>query len=71
MEIGMNSSEREAKSRELLELDTAFLNAVLQHDVTFVANMLPDDFLSIFPNGRVADKTAELENVRTVELESY
>lgn len=67
----MNSSNREALERELLELDTAFLNAVLQHNVTSVANMLPDDFLSIFPNGRVANKTAELENVRTVELESY
>ena len=67
----MNSSNREALERELLELDTAFLNAVLHHNVTSVANMLPDDFLSIFPNGRVANKTAELENVRTVELESY
>ena len=67
----MNSINREALERELLELDTAFLNAVLHHNVTSVANMLPDDFLSIFPNGRVANKTAELENVRTVELESY
>lgn len=67
----MNTSNREALERELLELDAAFLNAVLQHDVALVEQALPDDFLSVFPDGRVANKAAELENVRTVELESY
>jgi hypothetical protein len=64
-------SNREADERELLERDVAFLNAVLQNDVTVVERDLPDDFLSVFPDGRVANKVAELENVRTVELESY
>lgn len=67
----MSLSDRQALEGELLELDAAFLNAVLQHDVTSVDNALPNDFLSVFPDGRVADKTAELENVKTVELESY
>lgn len=67
----MNTSNREALERELLDLDAAFLNAVLQHDVAIVEQALPDDFLSVFPDGRVANKAAELENVRTVELESY
>lgn len=56
---------------QLLELDTAFLNAVLQNDVTVIERDIPDNFLSVFPDGRVANKAAELENVRTVELESY
>lgn len=64
-------NNKEALERELLELDAAFMNAVLQHDITFVERTLPDDFLSVFPDGRVADKTVELENVRTVELESF
>ncbi len=67
----MSTSNREALERELLELDAAFLNAVLQHDVALVERTLPDDFLSVFPDGRVANKAMELENVRTVELESY
>lgn len=67
----MNTSNREALERELLDLDAAFLNAVLQHDVALVEQALPDDFLSVFPDGRVANKAAELENVRTVDLESY
>jgi hypothetical protein len=67
----MSMSNREADERELLERDVAFLNAVLQNDVTAVERDLPDDFLSVFPDGRVANKVAELENVRTVELESY
>lgn len=57
--------------RKLLELDAAFLNAVLQNDVRVIERNTPDDFLSVFPNGRVANKAAELEDVRTVELESY
>lgn len=67
----MNTSNREADERELQELDAAFLNAILQRDVTVLERDLPDDFLSIFPDGRVANKAAELENVRTLELESY
>lgn len=66
----MNASRNELE-RELLELDAAFLNAILQHDVALVERILPDDFLSVFPDGRVADKAAELENVRTVALESF
>ncbi|BAZ11667.1 hypothetical protein NIES4071_34930 [Calothrix sp. NIES-4071] len=67
----MNTINIEALKRELLELDAAFLNAVLKNDVTVIERNLPDDFLSVFPNGRVANKAAEIENVRTVELESY
>lgn len=61
----MNNS-KEALEDELLEIDTAFLNAILNHDVSLVERLLPEDFLSVFPNGQVADKAAELENVRTV-----
>lgn len=65
------STSREALERELLEIDAAFLNAVLDRNVSWVDRTLPDDFLSVFPDGRVADKAAEIENVRTVELESF
>lgn len=67
----MSTDNRETWERELLELDTAFLNAVLKNDVTVIERDIPDDFISVFPDGRVANKAAELENVRTVELESY
>ena len=67
----MNTNDREALERQLLEMDRAFLNAVLQNDVAVVDRDLPDDFLSVFPDGRVANKAAELENVRTVNLESF
>jgi hypothetical protein len=67
----MNSNDKEALERELLEMDAAFLNAVLNHDVSLVERTLPDDFLSVFPDGRVVDKAAELENVRIVQLESF
>lgn len=65
------SNLKETLERELLEMDAAFLNAVLNHDVLFVDRTLPDDFFSVFPDGRVADKAAELENVKTVQLESF
>lgn len=67
----MNTSNREADERELLDLDAAFLNAILQRDVTVLVRDLPDDFLSIFPDGRVANKALELENVRNIEIESH
>lgn len=67
----MNTINIEALERELLELDAAFLDAVLKNDVTVIERDLPDDFLSVFPDGRVASKATEIENVRTVELESY
>lgn len=67
----MSTDNRGTLERELLELDAAFLNAVLQNDVTVIERDIPDDFLSVFPDGRVANKAAELENVRIVELESY
>ncbi len=67
----MSLSEQQAIEQELLELDKAFLDAILNHDVALVERTLPSDFLSVFPNGRLANKTAELDNVRTVELESY
>ena len=65
------SNPKEALERELLEMDTAFLNAVFNRDVLFVDRILPNDFLSVFPDGRVMDKAAELENVRTVQLEFF
>lgn len=67
----MNTSNRETLERQLLDLDKAFLDAVLHNDVALVERDLPDDFLSVFPDGRVADKKAELENVTNVNLESY
>lgn len=67
----MSITNQEADERELLELDKTFLNAVLEHDVAVVERNLPDDFLSVFPDGSVADKAVELENVRKVELESF
>ena len=67
----MDLNEQQILEQELLKLDKAFLDAILHHDVSSVESTLPDDFLSVFPDGRVADKADELENVRTVELESY
>ncbi len=67
----MSTNNRDAEERELLELDAAFLNAILQRDVTALDRDLPDDFLSVFPDGRVANKVLELENVRNIELESH
>ncbi|MBW4599286.1 MAG: nuclear transport factor 2 family protein [Calothrix sp. FI2-JRJ7] len=67
----MNTSNIEALERELLELDAAFLDAVLKNNVTVIERDVPDDFLSVFPDGRVANKAAEIENVKTVALESY
>jgi len=63
--------DQAALERELLAKDTTFLNAVLNHNVDFAECELPDDFLSVFPDGRVANKAAELENVETVNLESF
>ena len=67
----MNLSDRQKLEVELLELDRQFLDAILHHDVSCVDSILPDDFLSVFPDGHVANKTDELENVKTVKLESY
>lgn len=65
------NANREADERELKALDAAFLNAILQHDIVTLERDLPDDFLSVFPDGRVANKAVELENAKTVELESF
>lgn len=67
----MSLNEQQAIEQELLELDKAFLDAILNHDVALVERILPDDFLSVFPDGHLANKATELENVKTVELESY
>lgn len=67
----MNTINMQALERELLELDAAFVDAVLINHVTVIERDLPDDFLSVFPDGRVANKAAEIENVKTVALESY
>lgn len=53
----MKMDDQAALERHLLEMDIAFLNAVLKHDVHFVERELPDDFLSVFPDGRVAGKS--------------
>ncbi|MBW4421415.1 MAG: nuclear transport factor 2 family protein [Myxacorys californica WJT36-NPBG1] len=63
--------DRVAEERIILELDTAFLDAFLQRDVAVVDRALPDDFLAVFPDGRVANKQMELENVRHAAVESY
>lgn len=65
------TTDRAAEERTILELDTAFLNAFLQRDVAVVARVLPDDFLAVFPDGRVANKQMELENVKHAAVESY
>lgn len=57
--------------KELLQLDKAFLDGILHHDVALVERILPEDFLSVFPDGNLANKAQELENVKNVELESY
>ena len=65
------TTNRVTEERIILELDAAFLNAFLHRDVAIVDRDLPDDFLAIFPDGRVADKQMELENVRHAAVESY
>jgi ketosteroid isomerase-like protein len=65
------TTDRAAEERTILELDTAFLNAFLQRDVAVVARVLPDDFLAVFLDGRVANKQMELENVKHAAVESY
>jgi hypothetical protein len=67
----MSTNNTDTEEQELLELDAAFLNAILERDVTALDRDLPDDFLSVFPDGRVANKVLELENVRNIELESH
>lgn len=67
----MQTPDRAADERIIFELDTAFLNAILYHDIATLERDLPGDFLSIFPDGRVANKAVELENAKTVELESF
>ncbi|MGF1493818.1 MAG: nuclear transport factor 2 family protein [Microcoleaceae cyanobacterium] len=64
-------NDRTNEERALLELDTAFLDAFLKRDVALADRILPDDFLAIFPNGQVADKQMELQNVEHAEVESY
>lgn len=65
------ATDRATEERTILELDTAFLDAFLRRDVAVVERDLPDDFLAVFPDGRVANKQMELENVRHAEVESY
>lgn len=56
--------DKAAEERIILQLDTAFLDAFLKRDIATVDPILPDDFLAIFPNGQVANKQMELENVK-------
>jgi hypothetical protein len=65
------ASDRATEEKIILELDTAFLDAFLRQDVAVVERDLPDDFLAVFPDGRVANKQMELENVRHAAVESY
>ena len=63
--------DRATEERIILELDAAFLDAFLKRDVAVVDRDLPDDFLAVFPDSRVADKQMELENVKHAAVESY
>lgn len=63
--------DRATEERIILQLDTAFLDAFLKRDVAVVDRNIPEDFLAVFPNGQVANKQMELENVRHAEVESY
>ena len=63
------ATDRAAEERIILELDTAFLDAFLRRDVAVVDRDLPDDFLAVFPDGQVANKQMELENVRHAAVE--
>ena len=65
------ATDRAAEERIILELDNAFLDAFLRRDVAVVDRNLPDDFLAVFPDGQVANKQMELENVRHAAVESY
>jgi len=65
------TTDRAVEERIILELDTAFLDAFLRRDVAVVDRNLPDDFIAVFPDGRVANKQMELENVRHAAVESY
>ncbi|RCJ19196.1 hypothetical protein A6S26_27480 [Nostoc sp. ATCC 43529] len=64
------SSDRKADTEELQKLVGGFLNAFLTNDVALVEQELPDDFLGIVPDGRVINKALEIENVKSVALES-
>ena len=57
--------------RRILKLDRDFLEAFLQRDVATIERDLPEDFIAIFPNGLVANKQMEIENVKQAEVESY
>jgi ketosteroid isomerase-like protein len=65
------TSDRAAEEQTILALDTAFLDAFLRRDVAIVERDLPEDFLAVFPDGRIANKQMELENVSHAEVESY
>ena len=62
---------RAADERAILQLDAAFLEAFSKQDVATIERDVPEDFLAIFPDGRVADKQMEIENVRHAQVESY
>ncbi|EDX82369.1 hypothetical protein S7335_815 [Synechococcus sp. PCC 7335] len=63
--------DRISEEQTILTMDRAFLEAFLNRDVAVVERDLPDDFIAIFPNGVVADKQTELNNVANAKVKSY
>lgn len=61
---GMPRAERHESRQEILQLEQKWKDAVLQHNVPAMDNLLGDDFIGITPNGTLESKEQTLENMK-------
>lgn len=61
---GMPRAERHESRQEILQLEQQWKDAVIQHNVTVMQNLLADDYIGITSNGTLQSKEQVLANLK-------
>lgn len=62
---GMPRAERHESRQEILQLERQWTDALVQHNVPAMDNLLADDYIGITPNGTLESKEQTLEGMKT------
>ncbi|MFZ0393510.1 MAG: nuclear transport factor 2 family protein [Terracidiphilus sp.] len=62
---GMPRAERHESRQEILQLERKWKDAVIQHNVPAMGDLLGDDYMGITPDGTLESKEQTLENMKS------
>jgi hypothetical protein len=60
-----SSAERSSISADLVHLNEVWNRAWLERDIALVEKLMADDYLYIAPNGKLLDRTAILNTIKS------